>query len=127
MIGISEKTAIFIAIKSIDFRCGIGKIAAIASEVFEGEDPSSGSLFIFRNRAKTAIKALYYDRTGFWLLHKRLSRGKLSYWPRTEYDRCQISFDDLKVLFAGRDPRLIFNPEWKSAGEGYTGQRESYL
>jgi len=36
----------------------------------------SGTVFVFRNRRRTAIKALVYDGQGFWLCHKRLSSGR---------------------------------------------------
>lgn len=39
------------------------------------EDPLSGSVFVFVNRRKTYLKALYWDRTGFCLFAKRLERG----------------------------------------------------
>lgn len=45
------------------------------------EDPLSGSLFVFVNRRKTYLKALYWDRTGFCLFAKRLERGQFRLPP----------------------------------------------
>ena len=39
------------------------------------EDPLSGSLYVFINRRRTYVKAVYWDRTGFCLFAKRLERG----------------------------------------------------
>jgi len=38
-------------------------------------DPMSGHLFVFRNKRRTLIKMIFWDRTGFIVLAKRLSRG----------------------------------------------------
>jgi len=75
---------IFVAIKSLDFRKGIDGIVAVCRQQFQ-LDPRSGHYFIFRNRRKTAIKILIFDNQGFWLCHKRLSRGRFHRWP-TEMD-----------------------------------------
>jgi len=40
------------------------------------EAPLSGSLFVFVNRRKNDLKAIYWDRTGFCLFAKRLERGQ---------------------------------------------------
>jgi len=39
------------------------------------EDPLSGTLYVFSNRRRTHVKAVYWDRTGFCLFAKRLERG----------------------------------------------------
>ena len=39
-------------------------------------DPFAESLFIFCNRNKKLIKALYWDRNGFCLWQKRLEKDK---------------------------------------------------
>ena len=40
------------------------------------EDPLSGSLFLFRNRRGNYIKGVFWDRTGFFLIAKRLEHGR---------------------------------------------------
>ena len=40
------------------------------------EDPLSGSLYVFINRRRTYVKAVYWDRTGFCLFAKRMERGR---------------------------------------------------
>ncbi len=67
---------------SIDFRCGIDKLAKI-SEQTSRLDSKCGALFMFRNRPDTSFKLLMFDGTGFWLCQKRLSQGRAKYWPKT--------------------------------------------
>jgi transposase len=51
-------------------------LLALVQEVFRGEDPYAGSLFVFVNRRGNLIKAIAWDRTGFVLYAKRLERGR---------------------------------------------------
>ncbi len=45
-------------------------------------DPTSGQLFLFRNRHANKIKLLWWERNGFWLCYKRLEQGKLQFPPK---------------------------------------------
>ena len=48
-----------------------------------GRDPMSGELFLFYNRRKTALKALWWTKNGFVMLYKRLERHTFALppWP----------------------------------------------
>jgi transposase len=41
-----------------------------------GEDPLSGTLYVFMNRRRNYVKGIVWHRTGYVLLAKRLERGK---------------------------------------------------
>jgi transposase len=43
-----------------------------------GEDPLSGTLYVFTNRRGTHLKLVYWDRTGYCLFAKRLEHGRFS-------------------------------------------------
>ena len=81
MIQITPHMRILVAVKPADFRRGIDGLARLCREELAA-DPFSGGLFVFRNRRGTAIKCLMYDSRGFWLCHKRLSKGRFRFWPR---------------------------------------------
>ena len=76
MIQISPQMRILACTKPVDFRKGIDGLAHICRQVLEA-DPFSGTVFVFCNRRKTALKLLCYDGQGFWLCQKRLSSGAL--------------------------------------------------
>ncbi|HYX08269.1 MAG TPA: IS66 family insertion sequence element accessory protein TnpB [Bacteroidales bacterium] len=80
MIQLTPQTSILVATQPVDFRKGIDGLASVCKKAF-GYDPFSGTVFVFRNRRRTAIKILMYDGQGFWLCQKRLSSGTLSWWP----------------------------------------------
>lgn len=112
MITFDEDINVCIGLNPIDFRCGLNKLAPLAESLF-GRDPKERVVFVFRNRSKTDIKLILYDRNGFFLGHKRLSKGKLAWWPRNEAECHSLDAGELIKLLAGVDPRGTFHPEWR--------------
>ena len=96
MLQINSTTRIALAINPVDFRKGIDTLAAYCLKQI-GIDPFSGRLFAFRNRAGTAVKLLIYDGNGFWLCHKRFSKGKLKWWPNKKSDTVTIKAAELMI------------------------------
>ena len=101
-----------IAISPIDFRAGLNKLGAVAEAVFE-KNPRNDGIFVFRNKRGTDIKIIFYHRNGFFMGHKRLSKGKLKWWPRTEKESLDITAPELEKLLMGVDPRGSFHPDWQ--------------
>lgn len=112
MISLSSDIKVMVAIEPIDFRAGINRLASLAMESFQKE-AMDGILFAFRNKKKTDIKFLWYDGNGFFLGHKRLSKGKLKWWPRTKEHSLGLSTDQFIRLLYGIDPRSEFHPDWE--------------
>jgi transposase len=59
----------------VDLRKSITGLVGLVKSV-SGEDPLSGSLFVFINRRGNYLKLVVWDRTGFCLFAKRLERGR---------------------------------------------------
>jgi len=59
----------------VDMRKSFDGLLALVQGVL-GEDPLSGSLFVFFNRRGNYMKLVYWDRTGFCLFAKRLEQGR---------------------------------------------------
>jgi transposase len=68
------KMPIYCATSPVDLRRSFDGLAAASQEVL-GKDPRSGALFLFVNKAGNRLKALWWDRTGYCVLYKRLERG----------------------------------------------------
>ncbi len=82
MIAITPQMRVLVCIEPADFRRGIDGMARMCREAF-GEEPFSGTVYVFRNRRATAIKLLVYDGQGFWLCHNHLSSYYISFgWMR---------------------------------------------
>lgn len=97
MIRLTHESRILLAIAPADFRAGIDGMSARCRQVLE-HDPSSGAIVVFINRANTMVRALSYDGTGYWLMTKRLSRGKFQHWPRTPGALTRVSARELTQL-----------------------------
>jgi len=114
MLQITPQMRILVAIEPVDFRKGIDGLSQLCRNQFE-ENPFSGSVFVFRNRRKTAIKALIYDGQGFWLCTKRMSSGKFEHWPSGKERLSGLEAHELLILLRGGDPRGITTaPIWRS-------------
>lgn len=80
MILLTHQTRILLSIAPSDFRRGIDGHAAICQNELL-LNPRDQSVYVFINKAKTMIRALSYDGSGYWLMTKRISRGKFQGWP----------------------------------------------
>lgn len=59
----------------VDMRKSFDGLVALVQNAL-GEDPLSGSLFVFFNRRGNYLKLVTWDRTGYCLFAKRLERGR---------------------------------------------------
>jgi transposase len=117
MIQITPQMRILVAIEPADFRKGIDGLVGVCKERLQ-QDPFSGWVFVFRNRPATAVKILVYDGQGFWLCHKRLSRGRFCWWPTQTAEAAQtLAAHQLSVLLAAGNPSgAQAPPEWRPVG-----------
>lgn len=105
MIQLVPHLRVLVAYEPVDFRKGIDSLSGLCRQRFD-EDPFSGALFVFRNRSGTAIKLLVYDGQGFWLCQKRLSKGRLQWWPpRGEGVLAMLPAEEVSVLLYNGRPR----------------------
>ena len=59
----------------VDLRKSIDGLVGLVKSVL-GEDPLSGSVFVFFNRRGNYLKLVVWDRTGWCLVAKRLEHGR---------------------------------------------------
>jgi transposase len=118
MLQVTPQMKILVAVEPVDFRRGIDGLACVCKTEL-ASDPFAGTVYVFRNRRGTAIKALVYDGQGFWLCQKRLSKGKFRWWPRAAAPAAearvkQLAAHELLVLFsAGNPERTSAVPDWR--------------
>jgi transposase len=114
MIQITPQMRVLVAVEAADFRCGIDGLAQKCRANL-CSDPFAGTVYVFRNRRRTAIKLLVYDGQGFWLCHKRLSRGKFKWWPSVpSAASAPLEAHELQVLICAGDPSAVrAAPAWR--------------
>lgn len=67
--------AVFVCSVAVDLRASFDRLAALARE-HVGRDPlTEVALYLFVNKAHTHAKILWWDKSGWCLLYKRLERG----------------------------------------------------
>jgi transposase len=103
MFGLGPATKIYIALEAVDMRKGFEGLHGLVRDHL-GQDPLSGHLFLFANRAHTRLKALVWDGSGLWICAKRLERGCFR-WPRAQNETRSVIMrpEELSMLVNGMD------------------------
>lgn len=81
-------------------------LAALVIDVVD-EDPQSGHLFLFVNRRRDRAKILWWDRSGYCLLAKRLEHGQFWVFDRASSSSgaFEVTASELALLLDGIDLR----------------------
>lgn len=74
---------------------------ALLVEQALGLDPFAPAVFVFSNRRRDRIKILLWERTGFWLMIKRLEADRFK-WPK-DAEIVTLSVEQLHWLLSGID------------------------
>jgi transposase len=96
-----SRVSIFIRPGHTDLRKAVNGLTALVQEQMK-QDPFSGSVYLFCNKGKKLLKAVWWDKTGFWLSQKRLEREQWP-WPENEGEAEELSAEQLGMLLEGID------------------------
>ena len=114
MIGVGSPNRIFLYRGTADMRKGFDGLSGIVRGELEA-DPMDGTLFVFLNRGRDMVKALYWDRDGFALWSKRLERGRFTPPPG---ESGVIGREELSLLLEGVSVHIVRrSPRWAKAEE----------
>ena len=111
MLTLPPSVRIYLAAGATDLRRSIDGLSALVRDRL-GLDPLTGHLFLFRNRRGDRLKILVWDRSGFWVLYKRLERGTFT-WPAGEAATpFEMRAADLMLLLSGVDVSATRRRRW---------------
>jgi transposase len=96
-----ESIEIFIKPGATDMRKQAGGLAEVIQEEL-GANPFSGNLYLFCNRRRNLVKAVYWDRNGYCCWSKRLEADTFS-WPKDAQEVLNICSQQLRLLLRGID------------------------
>ena len=96
-----ETIKIFIRPGQTDLRKAVNGLSVIVQETMN-QYPFSGNVYLFCNREKKLLEAVYWDKIGFWLSQKRLEKEKFP-WPQTGEEALQLNGEELMMLLKGID------------------------
>ena len=92
---------IFLRPGTTDLRKAANGLSVIVQQEMR-QDPFSGSVYIFCNSDRKLLKAVYWDKTGFWLSQKRLEKDRYP-WPQDEREARELTYAELQMLLSGID------------------------
>ena len=101
MFGLGPATKIYIAVEGVDMRKGFDGLYGLMRD-YLGQDPLSGHLFLFSNRARSRLKVLVWDGSGLWVCAKRLEKGRFR-WPTGDGSCMVMRPEELVMLINGLD------------------------
>jgi transposase len=106
VLSLPPSVRLFVARGVTDMRKSFDTLAALVTEVVD-EDPQSGHLFLFINRRRDRLKVLWWDRSGYCLLAKRLERGQFRVFDLAEgkAGAFELSASELALILEGIDLR----------------------
>lgn len=95
--------AVYLYRMAIDFRKSIGALSALVEQEL-GMNPFGDALYVFINRRRDKIKALYWHRNGFCLWYKRLEQERFA-WPAADAMPAThtLTMQELEWLLEGFD------------------------
>ena len=100
MLGdLSGVAKIYVVTGATDMRRSIDGLMAIIRDTYQ-MDPYTNAVFLFCGRSSQKIKALYFDKTGFVLLYKRLDSGRFQ-WPRNPAEVRALTRQEFRWLMEG--------------------------
>jgi len=65
---------LFLCSQPTDMRKSFDGLSGTVQQ-FLSQDPTSGQVFVFFNKRRDQVKALWWDESGYAIWHKRLERG----------------------------------------------------
>lgn len=112
MLSPGPNTRVFVALEPVDMR---GSFDALAGHVRRvNADPLDGHLYLFVNRRRNLLRALWFDRDGWALFAKRLERGTFEL-PSAAPGARTLAVDpaQLAMILQGIDLRARRRPRYR--------------
>jgi len=101
VLSLPASVRVFVATTPVDLRKSFDTLAGVVRAQF-GRDPLDGHVFVFIGRERTSVKLLWWDRTGYAILHKRLAVGLFSR-PVGTAAAVELEWPDVLLLLEGID------------------------
>ena len=99
MLSLSPATRVFLAVRPIDGRKSFNGLSVLVKETLQ-QEPTSGFLFVFLNKARNRLKLLFWDGSGLVLCTKRLEAGRFAAPSGQGQSQC-LRPEELTLLIHG--------------------------
>ena len=105
MFRLSADIQVYLHRDPVDFRAGIDSLAMLVEQSM-ALDPFARAVFAFCNRRKDRVKLLFFDRSGFVLILKRLEEDRFC-WPKRGQAVAHLTTEQLHWLLDGIDIEAV--------------------
>jgi transposase len=104
MLTLPPSVHVYVAAEPTDLRKSFDGLSGLVMQRF-GADPLCGHLFVFRNRRGDQIRVLFWDRTGYCILGKKLAQGRfhLTRPIHAGATHVQVEAAELSLMLEGLD------------------------
>jgi len=104
VLTLPSSVRVFVASLPTDLRKSFDGLSVLVGGRL-GADPLCGDLFVFFNRRRTQVRVLFWDRTGFCILAKKLARGTFHFEQRVDDGAASVEMDaaELGLILEGID------------------------
>ena len=117
MLGLPHSLRVVLAVEPVDMRKSFNGLWSMVEEHLR-EDPRKGGLYLFSNRTRNRIKALYWDGSGVWVFAKRLEKGRFS-WPiGSDGRKLSLKPEAVAMLLGGIDLQKGCEKAWYERERG---------
>lgn len=99
MLMVPPAVRIYVCAVPADMRRSFDGLAAMTEQIVK-QDPLSGHLFVFCNKAADRVKVLWWDRSGLCLWYKRLELGAFRF-PRHDEAAYEVEAAELALILEG--------------------------
>ena len=101
MLSLPATASIHLCVTPVDLRKSFDGLSGLVASVFQG-NLLDGHLFLFLNKRRDRLKALWWDHDGLVIWYKRLERGTFE-MPRCDEGAPHLALDatDLALLLGG--------------------------
>ncbi len=102
MLTLPPSVRIFLAVEPTDMRGSFDSLAGRVRAL--GLDPQDGHLYVFVNRRRRIMKVIFFDRSGWVILAKRLELGTFQI-PQVRPGQRRVGIDaaELALILEGID------------------------
>jgi len=102
MISLPSAVRVFLCTRDVDMRKSFDGLSGLVQECFR-QDLLDGHLFLFVNRRRDRLKALYFDHDGLAIWYKRLEAGSFQLPDDGRQDGIELRPAQLALLLSGID------------------------
>jgi transposase len=102
MISLPSAVRAFFCTRAVDMRKSFDGLSGLVEECFR-QDLLDGHLFLFVNRRRDRIKALYFDHDGLAIWYKRLEVGCFQVPDAGDRDGIELDAAQLAMILSGID------------------------